>query len=269
MSLDVLAELLTNLAKGVFLAGLAHRRIAEVGVHPGAIPVGVSEGLRMPLNGDPIVFRDALQQIASHPSFVTGTLGALGEDLEFPLAGGHFGIDALDVDARFEAGVEMLLDDFPSVSVVATDRAVIRALGSGETGLGKARRAIRFRIPQEILLLEAEPKIIVVVFDGGAAVGLMRRAIGVQDLSHHEERTTAARIGKDGDGLEQAIRITAVSLLGRTAIEGPHGGVFEIARKIFNHLGFAAQALGGLVAVEPDVLELGLHDLPITPGGLR
>ena len=186
MPLDILAELLTDLVEIVFLARLAHHAVAEIGVHARAVPVRVAQGLRMPIDGQAVFLGGALEQVAGHPGLVTGALGPLGENLEFPLAGGHLGVDALDIDARLEAGIEMLLDDFAPVGVAATHRAIVRALGSRKAVLGESRRAIRLGHPQEILLLEAEPEIVVVILDRGAAVGLMGRAIGVQHLGHHE-----------------------------------------------------------------------------------
>jgi hypothetical protein len=83
----------------------------EIGVHAGAIPVGVSERFAMILYVDAIFFRQALQDVAGDPHFVSGFLGAFTEDLELPLAFGNFGVDALMIDARIETDVEVLLDN--------------------------------------------------------------------------------------------------------------------------------------------------------------
>ena len=84
-------------------AGLAHVGGREVGVHARAVPVGVAERLAVELDVDAVFLGQPQQQVARHPDFVGGLLGALAEDLEFPLALRHFGIDAFVVDAGGEA----------------------------------------------------------------------------------------------------------------------------------------------------------------------
>ncbi len=49
-----------------------------------------------------------IEEVAGHPHLVGGALGAFAEDLEFPLALRHFGVDAFVVDAGVEAEVEVL-----------------------------------------------------------------------------------------------------------------------------------------------------------------
>ncbi len=65
----------------------------------------------MELDVDAVLLGEAQHQVAGHPHLVGGLLGALAEDLEFPLALRHLGVDAFVVDAGGEAEVEMLLDD--------------------------------------------------------------------------------------------------------------------------------------------------------------
>ncbi len=57
-----------------------------------------------------------MQEVAGDPHLIGGGLGALAEDLEFPLALGHFGVDAFVVDAGREAEIEVLLDDLRAMS---------------------------------------------------------------------------------------------------------------------------------------------------------
>src|ERR1700745_1070677 len=96
-------------------------------------------------------------QIAGHPHLVRGLLGALAENLEFPLALRHFGIDALVVDAGGEAQVEMLLDHLACdvADVLVADAGVIGPLRRRITGRREAERASI--LVEEIFLLEAEP----------------------------------------------------------------------------------------------------------------
>ena len=65
----------------------------------------------MALDVDAVFLSEPLQKIAGHPHLVGGALGALAENLEFPLALGHLGVDTFMVDAGGEAEVEMFLDD--------------------------------------------------------------------------------------------------------------------------------------------------------------
>src|SRR6266576_3002075 len=98
-----------------------------------------------------------LHQIAGHPHFVSSLLGALAEDLEFPLSLRDFGVDAFVVDAGREAQIEMLLDDLASDStdVRVTDAGIVRALWRGIAGGGKAERTAV--LVKEIFLLKPEP----------------------------------------------------------------------------------------------------------------
>jgi len=90
----------------------------------------------------------------------------------------------------------------PTKGVTCANRAVVRALWCGETAGREARRQLSVDIPQKVLLLEAEPEIVVVIVNGGASVGRMRRAIGVQNFTHDEVSVVSVWIWVDGDGLE-------------------------------------------------------------------
>ncbi len=96
----------------------------------------------------------------------------------------------------------MLFDDFAADCFAVSDRAVVRALRSGEAFCGESEGTVGFRVPQGVFLFETEPEILVVVVDGRTPVGSVRGSIGVQDFTHDEEASAhAARIGNDFDGL--------------------------------------------------------------------
>ena len=71
--------------------------VEKLRVHAGAVPIDVlAERLAMPVDVHAVFFAEAHQEIARHPHLVGGVLGTFAEDLEFPLALGHFGVDAFD-----------------------------------------------------------------------------------------------------------------------------------------------------------------------------
>ena len=107
---DVFLECCHELEEVVFSTLVPEVIGGEVGVHAGAVPVS-RERFTMPFDIEAVVFAEAKEEEAGHPHFVSGTLGAFAEDLEFPLAFGDLGIDAFVVDASFEAKIEVLFDD--------------------------------------------------------------------------------------------------------------------------------------------------------------
>jgi hypothetical protein len=95
---------------------------------------------------DAVFFGQPLHQVTGHPHLIGGFLGALAEDLEFPLALRDFGIDAFVVDAGGEAEVEMLLDDLAGdvTDVGIADAGVIRTL---RCGIATGREACMVELP--------------------------------------------------------------------------------------------------------------------------
>ena len=196
-------------------------------MHAGAVPVGVAERLAVEFDVDAVVFGEAQHQVAGHPHFVGGLLGALAEDLEFPLALRHFGVDAFVVDAGSEAEVEMLFDDLAgdAADVRVADAGVIRAL---RRRIACGREAERTAVlVEEVFLLEAEPGACVVE-DGGALVrGVRGLAVGHHDFAHHQRAVVARGVRIDRDRLQHAIRAVAFGLHGRRAVKAPQRKLFQ------------------------------------------
>ena len=244
----------------IFLAAnFAHELGGEVAMHARTVPVGVAERLAMEFDVDAVLFAKTQQQVTGDPDLVGGALGALAEYLEFPLALGHFGIDAFVVDAGFEAEIEVLFNDFAGnrTDILEADAGVIRTLRSRVTLFREAERAAV--LVEEVFLLETEPCIFVVE-DGCAAVRRMRGdAIGHHDFAHDECTIGAGRVGIDRDGLQHAIRRVAFGLLRGRAIKAPKRQLLECGEFVeFLDLGLAAQVGDRLVSVQPDVLEFEL-----------
>ena len=193
-------------------------------------------------------------------------LGALGKDLEFPLTHHHFGVDAFDVQAGFQAHFQVLFDDMTSNRFAVTDATVVRTLRAGEAFGRETDRLVRFGIPDRVLLLETEPEIVVVVGDRRSTIGSVRVAFVIKDFAHHKEPGSHATwIGANENGLQQTIATAPRRLFGRRTVESPHRGIFDIAAEVTDDFGFASQALGGLVAVEPDVFQLALGHVRDSP----
>ena len=212
----------------------------------------------MQLHVDFVLFTEASHQIARGPQVVGGLVRALAEDLVFPLALGHFGVDALVVDAGVEAKVEMLLDDLTGdrAHVLVADAAVVGALRSGIAVLREAERTAI--LIEEVLLLEAEPKIRI-VRGRGAHIGRVRRAVGEHDFAEHDESVLAGGIGIQRHGLENAIGLVARSLHGGAAVKSPQRQIGQGGRFVeFLDIGFAAEFRDGLLSVKPDVLKFEL-----------
>lgn len=237
-----------------FAAYLAEVLGREIGVHTGTVPVA-SDWLAVPLDVNLVFLGEAEEKEASDPDIVGGFLGALGEDLEFPLTFGDFGIDAFVIDACIEAEVEVKVGDFASHAsdVFEADTAVVFTLGVWVTAFGETERYTVLH--EEILLLESEPGI-GIICDGSAGVGRVGSAIRKHHLTHDEDAVFAGAVGVEGNRLEDAVGVAAFCLLGGGAIEAPLGKLVESREliEITKHA-LGAEVLHGVVTVEPDVIE--------------
>src|SRR5206468_11750639 len=67
-------------------------------------------------------------------------------------------------------------------------------------------------------------------------------------------------VGEERDGLQEAVRVRPVRLARRAAVEVPARQLVERRLRVeVDDLRLAAEVRNGLVAVQPDVLELALH----------
>ena len=135
-----------------------------------------------------------MHQVAGHPHLVGGLLGALAEDLEFPLALGHFGVDAFVVDAGVEAEVEMLLDDLAGdvADVLVADAGVVRALRRGiaaRRGSRAGGRPGRRSIPARSRTMRRGRR------EWWRACWWVRGlAVGHHDFAHHQHAVVAGAV---------------------------------------------------------------------------
>ena len=124
----------------------------------------------MPVYRHIVFFSSSLDQVARQPDFIACAPGAFGENLEFPLTCGHFGVDAFYVQASLKTHIEVFFDNLATVGVIATNGAVVWSLWCRETFLGKTQRLVGIDIHQEVFLLKAKPEVIIVFFNSGTAV---------------------------------------------------------------------------------------------------
>src|SRR5207244_10136952 len=140
-----------------------------------------TQRLGMEVDVGAVALAQAQEQVARDPHLVGRPPRALAEDLELPLALRDLRVDALEVDACSEAEVDVCVDDLARdvADVLEADACVVLTLRCRESVGGEAERAT---VPEEeVLLLEAEPRIRV-VWDRGARVRRMWRPVREQHL---------------------------------------------------------------------------------------
>ena len=103
------AELFNGSFDGLDASGLPHFLGTVVGVAASTIPVSLK---RFGVEGDfdTPLFSNADEKIASHPEVVTHGDAFTRTNLELPLGGHNFSVDATDVDAGVEASAVVSLD---------------------------------------------------------------------------------------------------------------------------------------------------------------
>ena len=211
---DVLSKRFADAVKEFLTTLVAHGAVGKVRVHAGAVPIAL-DGFWMVLDVVAVTLGEAIKHVASHPEFVAGLLGALGENLEFPLAAGDFLVDTFEVQPGLKAEIGVLFNKRTAVGVLPAYRTVVEPLWAGITANGETEWQLRVNVHDEVFLLVAEPEIVVIIVDGRTTVAGVRRAVRVHDLAHHEPAVHALRVGEDVHGLQQAVGGAAIGLLGR------------------------------------------------------
>src|SRR3954462_9315647 len=88
----------------------------------------------------------------------------------------------------------------------------------------------------------------------------MWRPVGQEHLAHDEVAAVARGVREERHRLQETVGARAVRLARRAAVEVPQREPVERGLGVeIDDLRFAAQIRNGLVAVQPDVLELALH----------
>jgi len=170
MARNVLTEFIADPGKGIFVTGITHGAIREIGVHTGAIPICMAQRFGVPLNGQAVFFCCTLQNIPGQPGFVARAFGAFCKDLKLPLSRRHFPINAFNIESGFEADIKMILNDFATIGIHSAYGAIIRTLRAWKTTLRKAWRQVGGWVPKKIFLLKTKPEIIVIIFDSGTPI---------------------------------------------------------------------------------------------------
>ncbi len=181
-------------------------------------------------------------------------------DLELPLAGHHFGVDAGDAEAGLEARVEVRLDDVAAVHLVGADAAVVEALRRREATA--VREAVRAPVRKNVYscsMPNSGSSLRVLLGDRceqRARVGRVRRHVGEQHLAHDEHVVAAAdRVRAREHGLQHAVRVAARSLVRARPVEAPDREL----RAVREDLRLRPQPSRRLSSVDPDVLRLVDH----------
>lgn len=229
VSLDVLAELVTDSGEDLSLTGISHGAVGEVGVHSGTVPV-TWDWLGGQVHCDVVLLTETHHEVTRDPDLVTGSLGALVENLVLPGAEHDLSIGALDVETGIDADVQMFVHDVSSRDSSGADTAVVGSLWSWEELTGWPSDWVASGVVDEdVLLFETEPEVVVVIIDLRAGVGSVWGTIWVHDFAHDHEGVSSAWIVADVDWDEETVGAVSWSLLGGGAVEAPFGAVLKFS----------------------------------------
>jgi hypothetical protein len=143
----------------IFAALVADVGIREVGVHSASVPIPLDRlGVQLDAESEPL--GGSHQQVTRDPQMIGGFL-SFTEQLEFPLSLHHLGVDPGHLESRFQAQIEVFLDQVATDAVIVPHGTVIRALGAGIAIRRKAERL--GSLHDRVLLFETEPEIRIVL----------------------------------------------------------------------------------------------------------
>jgi hypothetical protein len=134
----------------------AHGQSAVVGVAASTVPVTL-DGLGLEAADDIELLAYAVHDVARHPEVVASVDSLAWANLVFPLTGHDLGIDARELDAGIEAGLQVSISNVAAIRVVGARGAVILALGSREATTRPAKRSVAVNLKECVLLLNAVP----------------------------------------------------------------------------------------------------------------
>ena len=112
-------------------------------------------------------------------------------DLKLPLARQDFRVDAVNHDARFDAGSGMGFDDGTPEDDIPADAAVVWALRRRVPVLGETERLLAFE--QGVFLLEADPGVFLRrpclqhAAQVRSGIGRVRRPVSVEDFTQTQD----------------------------------------------------------------------------------
>lgn len=248
-----------------------HSLRREVGVAARAIPV--LEKLRSERDVDVEVLCNASENITRHPKVVANRNAFTRADLVFPLAWHDLSVGTRNFDTSIEASLVVGISNSTTEAISSANRAVVRALRTGVTILGPAKRPGRelsLGADKSVLLLDTEPRLLVCRIEDflsvNAEVGVSGDEILASCISpsvgvaHDKEvLASAERIAEDRDGAKDDLRVVGGSLIARRAIIVPLRDLVDRLDATFDSSALGAE--GDATAVNPNILaDSGVFD---------
>ena len=153
-----------------------------------------------------------------------------GANLVLPLAGHDLSVGSGNLDASEEAGLVVHVSNDAAEVLVATNRAVVRALGTG-VAIGRPAEGVASELglsaEQRVFLLNAVPALLIGDFSGVPNLGgeVAEVSVGGDELLEgaifplprlavdHDVVATAERIAEDSDGLEDDFGVLSAGLV--------------------------------------------------------
>lgn len=203
----------------------AHLLRGHVGVRSCAIPVAGNR-LRVQAHNHAKLLGDAFQDVPGHPQVIAHGHTHARAHLELPLGRHNLGICAANLHSGIETRLVVRLHDIAAENLVRSYAAVVRTLRSRIATLRPAQRLL-VKVKQRVLLLNAEPRLLVGHLTGGfgarmSAVALARRLVELEGFAHDEDVVPALKgIAVDRHRMQVRVRVLANRLSRRAAVKVP------------------------------------------------